>query len=327
MTRRDALVGMLLAGALDGCSGALGGSSYEQTYLVSSHNWVFRREFPAANRLFNAFDYGHAIGYETLLRDAVTGPGRLDGSVFARVTTTVLRSPPNLPLEERAIGPSYTTLVPEVEAMFSWAHMLHRQLYDVLADRHMSQAARDGYVLELLSYYRSRRDLAFSATPKDMSLMEGQPYSLVFRRASPKYNGLLWSYHWLQLAMYDALLAVDDPTARRRAVDGTVARFWGLIADAPTHTPQVMPMAAAVAPRFSSRYPEAAIIFDNLHALHDVVADVLTTPGLSRPERRRLILAAAAAYRDSITAVTSRDEWRAMSKAMGVDRMGGEAVP
>ena len=100
-----------------------------------------------------------------------------------------------------------------------------------------------------------------------------------------------------------------------------------LIADAPARTPQVMPMAAAVAPRFSDRYPDAAIIFDNLHALHDVVADVLSSPHLSGSERRRLLLVAAAAYRDSTTAVTSREEWRAMSREMGIERMGGQAVP
>lgn len=312
---------------VSGCAGtALGGSSYEQAYLADTHNWVFRREFVEADRLFNAFDYGHAIAYETLLRGA-NGATRLDGEVFTRVTTQVLRSPPRLPLEERAIGPAYATLVPEVEAMFSWAHMLHRQLYDILADRRIAPEARDDRILELLTYYRSRPDLAFSSAPKDMGLMEGQPYSLVFRRTYPKYNGLLWSYHWLQMAVYDALLTGDDPVVRHRAVGGAVARFRALIADAPAHMPRVMPMAAAVAPRFSERYPEAAIIFDNLHSLHDVVADVLSSPGLSTAERRRLILGAAAAYRDSTTAVTTRDEWRAMSHAMGVDRMGGEAVP
>jgi hypothetical protein len=320
--------GLLVALGGSGCASAtLGGSSYEQAYLVDSHNWVFRREYPEADRLFNGFDYGHAIAYETLLRSAPAGPQRLDESVFEHVVGTVLRSPPRLPLEERAIGPTYVTLIPELEAMFSWAHMLHRQLYDIIADRRLTPNARDDRVRELLAYYRSRPDLAFSSTPKAMALMEGQAYSLTFRRASPKYNGLLWSYHWLQMATYDALLADDDPVARRRAVDGAVARFWMLVSDAPARLPRVMPMSAAVAPRFADRYPDAAIIFDNLHALHDVVADVLSSPHLSASERRRILLVAAAAYRDSTTAVTSREEWRAMSRAMGIERMGGQAVP
>ena len=33
----------------------------EQTYLGASYNWAFRDRFPHSDRLFNAFDYGHAI--------------------------------------------------------------------------------------------------------------------------------------------------------------------------------------------------------------------------------------------------------------------------
>ncbi len=39
---------------------------YEQFYLPADHNFVFRRYYPAADRLFNAFDFGHAILYEKL---------------------------------------------------------------------------------------------------------------------------------------------------------------------------------------------------------------------------------------------------------------------
>jgi hypothetical protein len=304
----------------------LGSARYEQGYLIDSHNWAFRREYPDVDRLFNAFDYGHAIAYETLVRRN-SASANLDGDVFEHVVHDVLRSPPRLALEERAIGPKYTTAIPEAEAMFSWAHMLHRQLYDIIADTRIPDSARDDRVLEVLSYYRSRPDLAFSSVPKNMSLMEGQPYSLVFRRTNPKYNGLLWSYHWMQMAIYDALLAPNPPSERRRAIDGIVARFWTLIANAPNTMPKVMPMTAAVAPRFADRYPDAAIIFDNLHAFHDVVADILSTPRLSLAARRQEILRAASAYRDSTTAVTSRDEWRAMSHAMDVQQMGGRALP
>jgi hypothetical protein len=41
-------------------------TTYEQFYLQAPHNWVFRSDYQAADRLFNAFDYGHAILYEKL---------------------------------------------------------------------------------------------------------------------------------------------------------------------------------------------------------------------------------------------------------------------
>jgi hypothetical protein len=72
-------------------------------------------------------------------------------------------------------------------------------------------------------------------------------------------------------------------------------------------------------------YPEASIIFDNLHALHDVAADILTSPIVPPWKKRAAILKAAAAYRDSTTGVTSRDDWRDHSLHMGVEAMGGRA--
>jgi hypothetical protein len=296
-------------------------TTFEQTYLRASHNWAFRRAHPKVDRLFNAFDYGHAIVYETLLTHPGAASTRVEGPIFGRVTDDVLRHPPKVQLEEHAIGPTYATLLPEVAGMFEWAHMLHRQLYDVLADHRLSVAQRNAAARDVLRYYRTRPDLALSSVPKSMELMDGQSYSGVFRRGFPKYNGLLWSYHWLQLALYDAIIA-DDAAL----VNQSVEHFWGLIERAPVKMPTVMPMAAVVAPQFSEAYPEAAIIFDNLHALHDVVADLLATPNLSATERRRMVLAAARAYRDSTTAITSIDEWREMARSMGVDKMGGPAL-
>ncbi|HEY0811454.1 MAG TPA: hypothetical protein VGD49_14895, partial [Longimicrobiales bacterium] len=39
---------------------------HEQFYLPADHNWEFRKHYAVADRLFNAFDYGHAILYEIL---------------------------------------------------------------------------------------------------------------------------------------------------------------------------------------------------------------------------------------------------------------------
>jgi hypothetical protein len=58
-----------------------------------------------------------------------------------------------------------------------------------------------------------------------------------------------------------------------------------------------MPQSPAISPRFSDRYPEAAIIFENLHSLHDVVpailadwkamADAMGLPTWAAPRRSR----------------------------------------
>jgi hypothetical protein len=280
---------------------------------------VFREFFPEADRLFNGFDYGHAILYGTLMDNR---SGELDGAVFRHVTADVLRHAPAVPLEERAIAPQYATLIPEVVAMFEWAHMLHRQLYDVLSDPGIAAESRPAHVRQILDYYRTRPDLALSAMPKSMQLMEGQPYSLVFRRIAPRYNALIWSYHWLQMVVYDALLASESDGARRRDIDAAIEHFWAMN-DGSAPRPTVMPMSAAIAPAFTAKYAEAAIIFDNLHALHDVVSDILASPRMSRGEKRSAALAAAARYRDSSTAVLSKTQWLEMSLMMGAENMGG----
>ena len=306
--------------ALCGCSMGQGRGAYEQTYFPARHNWRFRALYPEADRLFNAFDYGHAILYETLLDRS--DRRIVDGSLFHHVTSDVLRHPPHIPLEERAIAPDYALLIPEVVAMFDWAHMLHRQLYDVLSDARIAPSAREARVAQVLAYYRSRPDLALSAQPKTMELMEGQPYSLTFRRVAPRYNALIWSYHWLQMVTYDALLASDSRDSRRADIDSAIAHFWKMVDDS-TASPAVMPMSAAIAPGFTEHFPEAAAVFDNLHALHDVISDIFASDSIPRRDKRGVALRAAAQYRDSTTAVSSRDDWLAMSRAMDVEKMGG----
>jgi hypothetical protein len=296
---------------------------YEQTYLPANHNWAFRSTFPAADRLFNAFDYGHAILYETLWRKPRTASRTLEEKEFDFITKKLLVNPPRVLLDESAIAPEFSKLAPEVLAMFEWAHMLHRQIYDVLADERIKAQDKDARVTEVLQYYRSRPALAFSSRPKDMELMEGQSYSLAFRQNFPKYNGLIWSYHWLQMTLYDALLAGETLADRRSNVALVTSRFWEMLRGGKASLPAMMPMSPAIATRFSARYPEAAIIFDNLHSLHDVVSDILSNPNVPREQKRQTILTAAARYRDGTSHVTSTEEWRSMAVEMGVGNMGG----
>jgi hypothetical protein len=300
---------------------------YEQSYLRAGYNWEFRAHYRNADNLLNAFDYGHAILYETLLSRLRTAEHTLDVEQFGFITGSLLDAPPSVPLDEAAVGPRYVQLIPEIREMFDWAHLLHRQIYDIWADSRIPPAAKDARVAEVVRYYKSRPDLAFSSRPKSMTLMEGQPYSLAFRRLCPEFNGLIWSYHWMQMALYDGMIAAADDRERAVNVADIIRRFRAMHLQPPAHLPSVMPMTPAIAPRFAARYPEASIIFDNLHSLHDVVSDILTSPGVPASLKRATILHAAAVYRDDTTAVTTTREWTSMSAMMGVDRMGGLALP
>lgn len=299
---------------------------YEQFYLPADHNFVFRSNYPAADRLFNAFDYGHAILYEKLWTRPADAKQLLEEREYTYLTTRLLNRPPRLPLVEDAIEPMYARLAPEAKMMFEWAHILHRQVYDVLADERLDDGAKDRELKRLLTYYLSRPDLAYSLKPKNMSLMQEQPYSLAFRQGFPKFNGLIWAYHWLQVGLYEPLVVGRTVEQRQAGVAATVARFRQMLPGAPDGFPVVMPMTAAIAPAFAAKWPELAIIFDNLHSMHDVISDILANPAVPRGEKRFLILKAAAAYRDDTTDVMTVAGWRRMTEMMGVQNQGGPAV-
>jgi hypothetical protein len=298
-------------------------TTYEQFYLPGKFNWQFRRNYPAADRLFNAFDFGHAILYETLWTNFDVSIPELEEGWYNRLTKGILLHPPRVPLEEAAIEIEYAKLVPEAKMMFDWAHLFHRQIYDVWADERILPNEKDAKVAELLRYYRSRPDIAFSSKPKSMVLMQEQPYSLAFRKNYPKFNGLIWAYHWLQVGLYEPLVVGRSVDERQAGVRAALSRFWQMLQEPPRTMPHVMPMTAAVAPEFAKRYAEAAIIFDNLHSMHDVVSDILSNPSVSRDRKRAEIIIAARRYRDDTSFVMTEQAWRTMAEHMGVENMGG----
>ncbi|MGH7696705.1 MAG: hypothetical protein ACRENH_17080 [Gemmatimonadaceae bacterium] len=323
IARRAFALVLALSTAGAGSAAAQWSTTHDQFYLPAKHNWQFRHKYPAADRLFNAFDFGHAILYETLWRGFDRSVPELEQKWYDRLTKNILLHPPRVPLEESAIEIAYAKLVPEAKQMFDWAHVMHRQIYDVWADERIPVAEKDARIAELVRYYKSRRDLAFSSKPKSMELMQEQPFSLTFRKGYPKFNGLIWAYHWLQIGLYEPLVIGRNIDERQAGVRATLARFWQMLQDPPHTMPYVMPMTAAVAPEFSKRYPEAAIIFDNLHSMHDVVSDILSNPMISRDRKRTEIMLAARRYRDDTSFVMTEQAWRTMADHMGVENMGG----
>ncbi len=158
----------------------------EEFYYPGSFNWIFLKTYPDAARLFNAFDYGHAILYERLATAPAGDPAWLEVGKFDYLTTELLVRPPRLPIAEEAIFPRYAARYWPAALAFDWAHVLHRQVYDALSDERLTPAGRDSLVERLTDFYLSRRDVAFAPVPKSMALMLDQPYSGAFIRAYPK---------------------------------------------------------------------------------------------------------------------------------------------
>ena len=299
----------------------------EQFYYPGAFNWQFLERYPEGGRLFNAFDYGHAVLYEALY----TRPEHLDQELeerqFTYLTTDLLVRPPRFAVAEETIEPAYAKMAWRAKMMFDWAHVLHRQIYDIYADPHLTRATQDSLIERVTDYYLANRRLAFAAAPKSMDLMDGQYYSQTFRRRFPKFNGLIWAYHWLQVGLYEPLIEGRTVSERKAGVQAAIARFWTMVGDAPRRFPQMMPMTPVIAPRFSAAHPRAAIIFDNLHMTHDIISDILAADTVPVGRKRAVIYAALDQMQDSTTEVMTREEWLEMGEMMGgVDVMGGPAT-
>lgn len=325
MKRPTLRIGLALLGL---APAAVAQGRNEQFYYPGPFNWSFRREFPDAARLFNAFDYGHAILYERLFTHPEAPPSDLEEREFAFLTTDLLRRPPRFAVAEEVIMPTYSRAFWRAKQMFDWAHVLHRQLYDVYADGRLDPARKGALAERIIDYYESNRALAFASVPKDMSLMDDQYYSQVFRKRNPRFNGLIWAYHWLQVGLYEPLVAEEagERSEDQESVAETVARFWRMVDGAPERLPSVMPMTPAVAPRFAALHPRAAAIFDNLHMMHDIISDILASPAVAAQDKGAAINAALDEFQDASRNVMALDHWHMMAEHMGgVERMGGVA--
>jgi hypothetical protein len=211
--------------------------------------------------------------------------------------------------------------------MFDWAHLLHRQIYDIYSDERLGSAAKDSLIERVTDYYLARREYAFAPVPKSMELMEGQYFSRTFRRAYPKFNGLIWAYHWLQVGLYEPLIQGRSPAEKKAGVDAALARFWSMLQDPPSRMPAFMPMTSAIAPTFSRQHPRAAAIFDNLHMMHDIISDVLTADTIPRQRKRHVIYSQLDELRSSSRNTISWSDWHKMAEMMGgVAVMGGPAT-
>jgi len=300
----------------------------EQFYYPGAFNWTFLRSYPEAARLFNAFDYGHAVLYERLYTrpDSAAAAAALERE-YRYLTTDLLVRPPRFAVAEEVIEPTYARLAWRAKMMFDWAHVLHRQIYDIYADERLGEAEQDSLIERVTDYYLSNRRYAFTVGPKSMALMDEQYYSQVFRRRFPKFNGLIWAYHWLQVGLYEPLIAGRTADERKAGVNAAVARFWDMLREAPATMPRVMPMTATVAPLFTARHPRAATIFDNLHMMHDIISDVLAADTVPRERKREVIYSALAEFQNPSQNVMSREEWLMMGDMMGgIEAMGGPST-
>ena len=243
--------------------------------LSAGYNFEFYDTYNAAARSFYAAHYTHFGAYETLLDYGEDAYQEMEA--FREQAIWYVENPPRFEPLAEIIAPNWSKMAYETGLSMDWTHMLHSQLYDILTDDRVSD--KKGAGDRAVSYYLSEPSLAFSTRGYGHRWMEaGGPWARAFRRKYPAVNGILWAYHWHHAAVYEALME-SDPERRKQELDRVIAVFTDSVL---LHPPQVMPLTAEIAPRFSRLLPAAAQIFDNLHMMHDVVNDIMADSALSR---------------------------------------------
>ena len=245
-------------------------------YPLPAEAYKFGDKYPEAQRLLFAFDYGHALIYERLL---LLKGKTIDNEAFEKQMIsdiiTILKDPPKTKIDEGDIAPNYVYKFPLTVNLFDWSHMLHQFVLDILAtsaDRGDGMKAR---INELYAQYNANERLKITEVCKTMMFMDGHYFSKSFRKNFPSFNLLIWSYHWFQIKLYEALMAPTE--AKRDAnVKVVVSQFWDLISDLPDSADfDMMPETAVEAPTFAKMFPIIPGAFDNNHMLHDVISDIL----------------------------------------------------
>jgi hypothetical protein len=251
--------------------------------LVGPYRDALRKSYPGVYRYLNVVDIGHAELAETLLANRgheERAIRQIEEETFSRVQRMFLnpRQAPRLAPGEETVAPESAKVAPRLNRAFDWTHILHRQIYDILATDFPFDRKQQ-YIREAYAWYRTEPSIAFPGALKTHDLMEHQWFSQYWRQKYPRFNGAIWSYHWYQLRLNEVML---EPEKARRdaAVAEQTAEFRAMFEN-PGLLPKHMPMAHTVSPRFLSQFPEIASTFDNLHSFHDIYNDILAHPKIA----------------------------------------------
>lgn len=250
-------------------------------YYRALWNFSLREDLAELDSEFNGVDFGHSNLYENLL---LTG-GKDVPAIEDRArkeTLAFIATKPRLNPNEEAIAPTYMKLAWRAQNTFDEAHALHRATYDIMVS---NEPDKDRALRNVLAYYQ---DSAYAITAKrlDHHQLDQFAYSKTFRKRFPLFNATIWSYHYLQVAVYDPLQAAADLDAKKQAMRPILATYRRYLNEPPVQW-TFMPLTGELSPMFAARYPEIANIFDNLHMLHDNISDILASELLPTWEAKR----------------------------------------
>jgi hypothetical protein len=294
----------------------------------ADHTAVLRRDYPQAYALLLRLQTAQAMAYAHLARDGdavraegggLPSPG-FESDLVRRLTELINdRGAAEDAASEASAG--YAVLGETAADILRKGQAFQLEVLGILADPEI--ADRRGELARAVERYRSQAATALPNAPKDMDVLYDHPQAFAFRTRYPDLGGLLWAGHWLRLAATEPLTDFSDPDQRAAGLDTVVNRYHEKLSDGepPRAFPSQIPLAPAIAPGFIYMSPEAAMIWDNLSLMQEVLADILASPAVT--DVRAALDSAIQFFRDPDARVTERADWESMALQHGIFFQGG----
>ncbi len=289
---------------------------------------VLAREYPELNALMDRLERTQGVLFGALAKEgeAVRATGGdvptygFELDMVERLTTMV-GSEGTLDEAADEAAEGYAVLGDRAAAVIARANAFYREALGILADARVTD--RRAALGEAVQRYLSRPDLALPGAPKDMEVLYDHPYALAFRTGYADLDGLIWAGRWLKLAASEPLTDFPRGEQRDAGLDTVTARYFAKLSygEPPEFFPSEIPLAPSIAPGLIFLSPEAAMIWDNLSIMQEVLADVLASPAVT--DLRTALDEAVDHFMDPTYRMTVQGEWEIMALRHGIFFQGG----
>jgi hypothetical protein len=209
-------------------------------------------------------------------------------------------------------------------AVIARANAFHREVLGILADESISTFNdRRVAVNAAVERYRSEPEIAVPAAPKDMDILYDHPQTTDFRTGYTDLGGLIWAGYWLRLAATEPLTDIADPVRRDQGLDTVTTRYHLKLSygDPPQFFPSELPMAPAISPGMIFLSAEAAMIWDNVSMMQEVLSDILASPDVE--DVRAAIDLTVEHFTDPEYRMRDQGYWEIMALRHGIFFQGG----
>ena len=289
---------------------------------------VLQREYPATYDLLIRTERAHGVLFGALAEegDAVRATGE-DVPTFGFELDMVDRLTQLVQSEGTADDAAaeatagFRVLGERAAAIIAYGNAFYREVLGILADP--TVVDRRAALVDAVARYESRPDVALPTAPKSMDILYDHPYHEAFRRGYLDLDGVIWAGHWMKLAATEPLTDLRTKEERAAGLDTVMTRYYDKLSygDPPQFFPSELPMAPAICPGLIFLSTDAAMIWDNLTMMQEVLADVLAAPDVE--DVRAALDATVDHFMDATFEITDEGGWESMALAHGIFFQGG----